>query len=394
MQFLNPLFLIGSLALIAPILIHLVRRESSRRVLFSSLMFVRRTPKASLRKQRLQHPLLLLLRLAALLLLVLAIARPLLTDPDAVGLSGSGGRSLVLLLDDSFSMRFGDRFERAQAQARAILEGLAPGDRVQTVVYSDSTRLLNRPEANPREVGKLIDALEPGFSGTDHGPALRLADQVLAGTPEGSPEIHWISDFQESGWQPGSAHLSINERVELRTYPAAQTPGPNLSIGRLTIEPENRSCFPGRRHRRNSIPAPSPGAGPGPGPGDQRAAGPQPNGPPESWGKRYPAGPVRIASRSPRRVHRQTSPPVRGCPARGQLRLQLPLPSPSAEDPAPGYPPPGPLLPEPGIDGQSRFLPGRDSGRTGAGSAGRVVFLRRRDSEQLPLSAGGRRRQP
>ena len=241
MQFLNPLFLIGSLALIAPILIHLVRRESSRRVLFSSLMFVRRTPKASLRKQRLQHPLLLLLRLAALLLLVLAIARPLLTDPDAVGLSGSGGRSLVLLLDDSFSMRFGDRFERAQAQARAILEGLAPGDRVQTVVYSDSTRLLNRPEANPREVGKLIDALEPGFSGTDHGPALRLADQVLAGTPEGSPEIHWISDFQESGWQPGSAHLSINERVELRTYPAAQTPGPNLSIGRLTIEPENRS---------------------------------------------------------------------------------------------------------------------------------------------------------
>ena len=63
-------------------------------MLFSSLMFVRRTPKASLRKQRLRHPLLLLLRLAALLLLVLAIARPLLTDPDAAGLSGSG-RSIL-----------------------------------------------------------------------------------------------------------------------------------------------------------------------------------------------------------------------------------------------------------------------------------------------------------
>lgn len=241
MQFLNPLFLIGSLALIAPILVHLVRRESSRRVLFSSLMFVRRTPKASLRKQRLRHPLLLLLRLAALLLLVLAIARPLLTDPDAVGLSGSGRRSLILLLDDSFSMRFGDRFERAQAQARTILEGMGAGDRVQAVLFSDSTRLLNRPEANPGEVGKLIDALEPGFSGTDYGPALRLADQLLAGAPEGSPEIHWISDFQESGWQPGSPNVSIDERVELRTYPVGQTPGPNVSIGRVTIEPEDRS---------------------------------------------------------------------------------------------------------------------------------------------------------
>lgn len=241
MQFLNPLFLIGSLALIAPILVHLVHRETSRRVLFSSLMFVRRTTRASLRKQRLRHPLLLLLRLAALLLLVLAFTRPLLTDPDAVGLSGSGGRSLILLLDDSFSMRFGGRFERAQAQARTILEGMGSGDRVQTVLFSDSTRLLNRPEADPRDVNRLIDALEPGFSGTDYGPALRLADRILAGTPEGPREIHWISDFQESGWQPGSPDVSIDERVELHTYPVAQASGPNVSIGRVTIEPEDRS---------------------------------------------------------------------------------------------------------------------------------------------------------
>ena len=241
MQFLNPLFLIGSLALIGPILVHLVRRETSRQVLFSSLMFIRRTPNASLRKQRLRHPLLLLLRLAALLLLVLAFARPLLTDPDAIGLSGSAARSLILLLDDSFSMRFGDRFERAQAQARSILEGMSPGDRIQAVLFSDSTRLLNRPEASPREVGKLIDALEPGFAGTDYGPALRLADQLLAGAPEGSPEIHWISDFQESGWRPGSQNVSIGERVDLRTYPVVPASGPNVSIGQVTIEPEDRS---------------------------------------------------------------------------------------------------------------------------------------------------------
>ena len=241
MQFLNPLFLIGSLALIGPILVHLVRRETSRQVLFSSLMFIRRAPRASLRKQRLRNPLLLLLRLAALLLLVLAFTRPLLTDPEAIGLSGSGGRSLVLLLDDSFSMRFGDRFERAQAQARSILQDTSPGDRVQAVLFSESTRILNRPEANPGEIRKLIDALEPGFSGTDYGPALRLADHLLAGTPDRSPEIHWISDFQESGWKPGSQRVSIDERADLRAYPVASTPATNVSIGRVTIQPEDRS---------------------------------------------------------------------------------------------------------------------------------------------------------
>ncbi len=238
MQFLNPLFLIGSLALIGPILVHLVRRETSRKHLFSSLMFIHRRPKASLQRQRLRHPLLLLLRLAALLLLVLAFARPLLTDPDAFGLAQSSVRSLVILLDDSYSMRFGDRFQRGQMQAQSILKGMAPGDRVQTVLFSDSPRILNRPEANPRQVQQLIDTLEPGFGGTDYGPALRLAGQLLAEAPESGREVHWISDFQESGWKPGSKNVPIDDTVDVRAYPMARVPGPNVSIRQVTVHPE------------------------------------------------------------------------------------------------------------------------------------------------------------
>ena len=115
---------------------------------------------------------------------------------------------------------------------------MASGDRVQAVVFSDSVRLLNRPEANPREVHPLIEALEPGFEGTDYGPALRLADRLLEATPEGHREIHWISDFQESGWKPGSEHIPIDETIELRTYPLAQVFGPNVSIRQVMIRPE------------------------------------------------------------------------------------------------------------------------------------------------------------
>ena len=63
MSFLNPFFLFGALALAVPVLIHLVRREKSEVVQFSSLMFLLKVPKRSVRQQKLKNLLLMLLRL-------------------------------------------------------------------------------------------------------------------------------------------------------------------------------------------------------------------------------------------------------------------------------------------------------------------------------------------
>src|SRR5882672_2084373 len=80
MSFLNPFFLFGSLALAVPVLIHLVRREKSEVVRFSSLMFLLKVPKRSVRQQKLKNLLLMLLRLLILALLVAAFMRPYMTD--------------------------------------------------------------------------------------------------------------------------------------------------------------------------------------------------------------------------------------------------------------------------------------------------------------------------
>ena len=70
MSLLNPFFLIGSLVLAIPVLIHMVRREKSEIVPFSSLMFLLRVPKAAIRQQILKNLLLLVLRLLIIALLV------------------------------------------------------------------------------------------------------------------------------------------------------------------------------------------------------------------------------------------------------------------------------------------------------------------------------------
>ena len=51
MNFLNPFFLIGASVLALPVLIHLVRRERSEVVPFSSLMFLLKIPKRMIRQQ-------------------------------------------------------------------------------------------------------------------------------------------------------------------------------------------------------------------------------------------------------------------------------------------------------------------------------------------------------
>src|SRR5471030_758699 len=99
MNFLNPFFLFGSLALAVPVLIHLVRREKNEIIPFSSLMFLLRVPKASIRQQKIKNLLLMALRLLLLALLVAAFARPYMTQPATPAATGESTRGIVLLLD-------------------------------------------------------------------------------------------------------------------------------------------------------------------------------------------------------------------------------------------------------------------------------------------------------
>ena len=70
MAFLNPFFLVGLAAITIPVLVHLVQREKKRVIEFPSLMFVRRIPYQSVRRRRIRHWFLLLMRAAAIALIV------------------------------------------------------------------------------------------------------------------------------------------------------------------------------------------------------------------------------------------------------------------------------------------------------------------------------------
>jgi len=203
MSFLAPLFFVALAALAIPVLIHLIQREKKQVVRFPSLMFVQRVPYKSVRRRRIHNWLLLMVRLTALALIVLAFSRPFLQRDDLNTAVGTGAREVVVLLDQSYSMAYGDHWDRARAAAQNVINTLGPDDRASVVLFSSGAEIALRSAA-PGERQRLaaaITAAKPGAGATRYAPALKVAGSILADTSLPRREVVLISDFQRGGWR-------------------------------------------------------------------------------------------------------------------------------------------------------------------------------------------------
>jgi hypothetical protein len=111
MGFLAPWFLGGLAVLGVPIFVHLLRRHRATPRPVSSLMFYERGTQSSTHHRRLRYLVLFALRCALVVLVVVAFANPFLRRVTA---GGGNSRLLLVVLDNSFSMRAGTRFVDAK----------------------------------------------------------------------------------------------------------------------------------------------------------------------------------------------------------------------------------------------------------------------------------------
>ena len=150
MSLLTPAFLIGLAALAVPLLIHLIRRERQDAVAFPSLMFLSRIPQPVVKRRRIRNWWLFALRCLALILLVSAFARPFVDRGPGAVAQGDAAREVVILLDRSYSMGYGDRWDRALTAARGAIDGLGQSDRASLVVFDATASALVQPTAASR----------------------------------------------------------------------------------------------------------------------------------------------------------------------------------------------------------------------------------------------------
>ncbi len=237
LSFLAPLFFAGLAALAIPVLIHLTHRQKATIVPFPSLMFVQKVPFKSMRRQKIRHWLLFLLRCAALALLVLAFTRPFFDNAGIAATLSSASREVVILVDNSNSMSYGDRWERAQEAVRDTVGGLSPSDRASLVVFSDAAQLAVRSTPEPTVVLGAFDAIRPGTRGTRYAPAVGIAQQLLAESDLPGKEVVLITDYQRSGFDP-ERQVQLPEGTQLVGIDVAEEESANLHVATLTLQRE------------------------------------------------------------------------------------------------------------------------------------------------------------
>jgi hypothetical protein len=242
LSFLVPAFLIGLAAIVVPIVVHLTRKQRDRVVRFPSLMFLDRVPYRSESRRRIHHWLLLLLRGLALALLVLAFARPFLDDDEALRATASGPTERVVLLDRSYSMAIGDRWDRARDAAREVFASLGPLDRATLVLFDQNATAVVRSTSDPGRLRAALDTAAVGDRATRYGPGLKLAQTILDESELPTRELVLVSDLQRSGWT-GEEGVSLPPGTTVRTVQVGGAPPPNAAVAGVSL---SRDVFQGR----------------------------------------------------------------------------------------------------------------------------------------------------
>ncbi len=240
MSFLTPLFLVGLAALAIPVLLHLIQRERKNIVEFPSLMFLRRIPYESVRRRRIRNWALLLLRLAALAAIVLAFARPFLRRAPAIGPGSGGAREVVVLVDRSYSMGYGDRWQRAMAAAHDAVSRIGPGDRGSIVFFSSSAEVALRSTSDRARLDGALAGARPSAGATKFGPALKLAGSILSESPLPRREVVLITDLQRAGWQ-GAEGVRLPDGSTVTAVPITDKDPANVAVTPVSLQRANFS---------------------------------------------------------------------------------------------------------------------------------------------------------
>ena len=237
MGFLQPLFLVGAIALGLPILLHLIHRQRYPSVRFSTLEFFERTVKHNTLQRRFIDILLLILRLVALALLVIACARPFIESG-----AGNAPAALVIVLDNSGSMSAQHQgvdqrrssFSVAKERVAEIVASLEGGDRV--AILPAVGPGMGNLSYDREEIARFLEGIEQQFVRGDLAGALAGAGRLLAGTTELSRQLVILSDGHAAEWDAAGPLDSLSAKVVLFCF--APQGEANLAVDSVNLSEE------------------------------------------------------------------------------------------------------------------------------------------------------------
>jgi hypothetical protein len=236
--FANPLFLLGALAALIPLLVHLFDRRRPRQVPFAALSFVLKSERRTASRLRLKRLLLYLLRTLILLAVPIALARPQLSSPDAA-VSSRGLAATAVVLDTSLALRWRDGaplFDAARDEAKAALRDLAAEEPATVVVCARGPAPAAPLGFERARLLAALDDAKPGFEAVDVNRCLEVAARALDESPLPNRRLVVVSAFTQS-----SLRLEVPPPVS--TGPRGEKLRPEVVVRDVT---RGRDALPNR----------------------------------------------------------------------------------------------------------------------------------------------------
>ncbi len=220
-----PWFLAGLAGLAFPLYLHLLKKHKVPPKLVPSLMLYESRVQASTRHKRLDHLLLLALRLLILFLLILAFANPFI-NRDAGALASN--RLVLLVIDNSFSMRAGMRLDDAKAAAMNVLSGKGAA-RGQVATFGSQLRLMTQAITDESALRAAVQSIQPGDG---HGNFAELARAVrsMAESVHTPVELHVFSDMQRTDLAATFSDMALPGNVTLVPHAVVTKAEPNWTV--------------------------------------------------------------------------------------------------------------------------------------------------------------------
>ncbi len=240
MGFLAPLYLLLGAGAAVPLLVHLMRRRSGLRVPFPAVRYLARAEQEHSRQLRIRNLLLMLLRVAAVVLIAFAAARPVSGALGALFGVGHAPTAVAIVLDNSLSTSAIDAghpvLDGLSDVARTAVGHAGPSDRVWLVTAD------GRVQGGTRAaIVSAIARTEPLAGAGDLPHAVTTAASLVrsSGLPNGVVAI--VTDGQGAAWAAtggGGGGRTVDVGAARAVLFAPNTPPPaNHAVTNVDVHP-------------------------------------------------------------------------------------------------------------------------------------------------------------
>jgi len=197
MHFIYPAFLFALASLAIPVLVHLFNFRRYQKIHFSNVQFLKEIQEQQSSRRNLKERLILAARLLALFFLVLAFARPYISEQKNI--KAGTQRVVSIFVDNSYSMqtlnREGALLDEAKRRAKEIISAYGINDRFQLLTQDFEgrhQRLLTSEEFNDA-----VDQVKISPRSRHLQQIVDRQSSILNSQP-GMRSLYIISDFQNN----------------------------------------------------------------------------------------------------------------------------------------------------------------------------------------------------